>query len=100
MIFDGVVQKLYDEYFIANQENGENIEMKLAKKQRLLGSIKSLDASFSLREIDHKQVNRLISIRGIIIRCSEVIPEMSAAIFRCCNCQAEVFLELQNSRVT
>jgi DNA replication licensing factor MCM4 len=94
IIFDAVIKKLYHEYFIANQENDENVEAKLARKQRLLGSIKGLPESFSLREIDHQQINQLVSIKGIVIRCSEVIPEMNAAHFRCCNCEYEVYLIL------
>ncbi|KAL7066894.1 putative cell division control protein 54 [Cryptosporidium serpentis] len=35
------------------------------------------------REINPSDIEQLISIRGIIIRCSDVIPEMQKATFRC-----------------
>jgi len=64
-----------------------------------MSGIKGLDQSNSLREINHKNINRLISVKGIVIRCSEIYPEMLAAVFKCCNCHNELQVILENARV-
>ena len=87
-IFDEVIKNLYEKHFIANEDDPLTLDKKLFKKAKLICSIRSLDETISLREIHHKQINRLISVKGIIIRCSEINPEMIAALFRCCNCHA------------
>jgi DNA replication licensing factor MCM4 len=58
-----------------------------------------LDHSNSLREIHHKHINRLISVKGIVIRCSEIYPEMVAAVFKCCNCHNELQVILEDAKV-
>lgn len=36
-----------------------------------------------LRDLDPQHIETLIAIRGIVIRCSSIIPEMRVAVFRC-----------------
>ncbi|KAK6588449.1 DNA replication licensing factor MCM4 like AAA+ ATpase [Cryptosporidium xiaoi] len=37
----------------------------------------------NMREVNPSDIEQLISIRGIVIRCSDIIPEMQKAVFRC-----------------
>ncbi|KAJ1614565.1 DNA replication licensing factor MCM4-like AAA+ ATPase [Cryptosporidium canis] len=37
----------------------------------------------NMREVNPSDIEQLVSIRGIVIRCSDVIPEMQKAVFRC-----------------
>jgi len=39
-----------------------------------------------LRLLDPKDINHLIDVRGIVIRCSSPIPELKVAFFRCSIC--------------
>lgn len=98
-IFDETIKNLYEKYFIVNEEDKDIVQSKITKKNKLMIGIKSLDATMSLREINHKQVNRLVSLKGIVIRCSEIYPEMISALFRCCNCANEVYVVLENARI-
>jgi DNA replication licensing factor MCM4 len=52
--------------------------------------IKYLDEISYIRNLTPKDINKLICFRGIIIRCSEIYPEMKKALFRCTNCKTEV----------
>jgi len=61
---------LYYRYFIVNEEDPEILLHKNLKKNKLMITIKGLDESVSLREVSHKHVNRLLSLKGIVIRCS------------------------------
>jgi DNA replication licensing factor MCM4 len=37
----------------------------------------------TIRKLDPKHIDKLITIKGIVIRTSEVIPEMKEAVFEC-----------------
>ena len=45
--------------------------------------------------MDPSHVEKLITIKGIVIRCSDVVPEMKEANFKCVKCyyQEDKFLE-------
>jgi DNA replication licensing factor MCM4 len=60
------------------------------KKDKLMVGITDLDEETILRNLSPKQINRLISFRGIVIRCSDIHPEMKAAMFKCTICSNEV----------
>lgn len=48
----------------------------------------------------HKDIDKLITISGMVIRTSSLIPEMRAALFRCISCQNTVTSELERGRIT
>jgi DNA replicative helicase MCM subunit Mcm2 (Cdc46/Mcm family) len=50
---------------------------------------------FKIRDLSHKNIEALICIEGIILRNSELTPEMITGYFKCvnCNCIHEVDLE-------
>ncbi len=52
-----------------------------------------------MREICEKEVNRMISFRGIVVRMSDIIPEMKRACFRCAQCGDELRIALENAKV-
>lgn len=39
-----------------------------------------------IRDLDPSHIDKLISIKGIVIRNSDVIPEMKEAAFKCYKC--------------
>lgn len=43
-----------------------------------------------MRDLDPQHIETLIGMRGIVIRCSSVIPEMRTAVFRCTSRQNPV----------
>ncbi|CAH9134608.1 unnamed protein product [Cuscuta epithymum] len=46
----------------------------------------NLKASISMRNLNPTDIEKLVSIKGMIIRCSSIIPEIREAIFRCLVC--------------
>lgn len=46
-----------------------------------------LKKSHKMRELDPIDIDTLISIKGMIIRCSSVIPDLTTGYFRCINCK-------------
>lgn len=41
---------------------------------------------FKIRELDPSHIDKLITLKGIVIRNSDVVPEMKEAHFKCHKC--------------
>lgn len=39
-----------------------------------------------VRDLNPSDINHLLCVKGIVIRCSDIYPEMKAANFRCVLC--------------
>lgn len=61
--------------------------------------IKYLDELTEVKNLGPKNINRLICFRGIVIRTSEVYPEMKKALFRCTQCREEITVGLENAKI-
>ncbi|PKA59683.1 Protein PROLIFERA [Apostasia shenzhenica] len=48
--------------------------------------IYNLKSSISMRNLNPSDIEKMVSVKGMIIRCSSVIPEVKEAIFRCLIC--------------
>ncbi|KAK7404412.1 hypothetical protein VNO78_05290 [Psophocarpus tetragonolobus] len=46
----------------------------------------NLRTSTSMRNLNPSDIERMVSVKGMIIRCSSIIPEIREAIFRCLVC--------------
>ncbi|XP_020595699.1 DNA replication licensing factor MCM4 isoform X1 [Phalaenopsis equestris] len=45
-----------------------------------------LKTSISMRNLNPSDIEKMVSVKGMIIRCSSIIPEVKEAIFRCLIC--------------
>ena len=43
---------------------------------------------YKIREMDPSHIDKLVTIKGIVIRNSDVIPEMKEAVFKCEKCHS------------
>ncbi|XP_059448449.1 DNA replication licensing factor MCM4 [Corylus avellana] len=46
----------------------------------------NLKSSTSMRNLNPSDIERMVSLKGMIIRCSSIIPEIREALFRCLVC--------------
>ncbi|KAG9142508.1 hypothetical protein Leryth_017013 [Lithospermum erythrorhizon] len=46
----------------------------------------NLKSSISMRQLNPSDIEKMVSVKGMIIRCSSIIPEIREAIFRCLVC--------------
>lgn len=51
----------------------------------------SLDKPLSIREVKADSIGKLVSVRGIVTRCTEVKPMMVVATYTCDRCGAETY---------
>ncbi|XWS62740.1 hypothetical protein CRYUN_Cryun06bG0036800 [Craigia yunnanensis] len=48
--------------------------------------VHNLKSSTSMRNLNPSDIEKMVSIKGMIIRCSSIIPEIREAVFRCIFC--------------
>ncbi|KAK2750629.1 hypothetical protein FQN57_002700 [Myotisia sp. PD_48] len=58
-----------------------------------------MDASINMRDLDPEDVDKLISIKGLVIRATPVIPDMKEAFFRCDVCFHCVKVYIDRGRI-
>ncbi|GFQ01324.1 DNA replication licensing factor mcm4 [Phtheirospermum japonicum] len=55
-------------------------------EKHIQARIFNLKTSTSLRNLNPSDVEKMVSLKGMVIRCSSIIPEIREAIFRCLVC--------------
>lgn len=100
--FDQVIKDLYEKYFIEGETNEVTRANKMEKKQRLMLDIRHIaEADVTLiKNLNSSKIGHLVAIQGIVIRSSEIYPEMKTACFCCAYCDHNVEIELENARVS
>lgn len=53
----------------------------------------------SMRSLNPIDIDQLITISGMVIRTSSLIPELREGFFRCATCQYEVVVEIERGRI-
>jgi len=49
--------------------------------------------------MDPSLIDKLVSVKGIVIRVGDVVPEMNFAFFRCIKCEHEENVSLERGKV-
>ena len=52
-----------------------------------------------MRDLDPKNIDQLLSIKGMVIRCSPIIPDLKMAFFRCFVCQYDKDIMINMGRI-
>ena len=47
----------------------------------------NLLSSVNMRELNPTDIDQLVSVRGMVIRSTSIIPDLRQAFFKCSNCQ-------------
>ncbi|XP_046842980.1 DNA replication licensing factor mcm4-like [Xenia sp. Carnegie-2017] len=59
----------------------------------------NVDQTKNLRSLNPEDIDNLISINGMVVRTSNIIPEMREAFFRCYVCQSTTTSEIDRGRI-
>ncbi|CBY33694.1 unnamed protein product [Oikopleura dioica] len=59
----------------------------------------NVDRTKSLRSLDPNDIDQLVTIRGMVIRATSLVPEMSLAFFKCAVCNNEEEIEIVKGRI-
>lgn len=91
--FDHILNDIYKENILEGEDEKDSFE------NSILTRVTNLKHKARLRDLGPTDINHLISIQGIIIRTSDIYPEMKDAFFRCCNCKYNVQAKIDRGRV-
>ena len=59
----------------------------------------NLRSSHRMRDLDPSHIDQLLSLRGMVIRCSPIIPDLKLAFFRCCVCHHQTEVMINQGRI-
>jgi DNA replication licensing factor MCM4 len=59
----------------------------------------NLDSTINLRSLDPSSMDRLISVKGLVIRTTPVIPDMKEAFFKCSVCNHTVLVTIDRGKI-
>ena len=98
-LMDAVASQVYQD--IIKEKNSSQIttNLMLLHKQIQVRII-NLQKENRIRDLNSSDIDRLISISGIVIRTSEIIPEMQEAYFKCTVCGKDEKSQLIRSVIT
>lgn len=54
---------------------------------------------YRIRDLDPSNIDKLVTIKGIVIRNSDIIPEMKEACFKCFKCGLTVNASIIRGRI-
>lgn len=58
-----------------------------------------LDTTINMRELDPADIDKLVSVKGLVIRTTPVIPDMKEAFFKCTACQNSLFVAIDRGKI-
>eukprot|EP00123_Amoebidium_parasiticum_P018235 comp24139_c1_seq1/m.43894 comp24139_c1_seq1/g.43894 ORF comp24139_c1_seq1/g.43894 comp24139_c1_seq1/m.43894 type:complete len:824 (-) comp24139_c1_seq1:761-3232(-) len=59
----------------------------------------NLKKDVAMRDLNPDDVDKLVAVRGMVIRCTPIVPDMNVAFFRCMMCKATVEVNLKRGRI-
>ncbi|KAJ2899549.1 uncharacterized protein MKZ38_002982 [Zalerion maritima] len=68
-------------------------------EMQYLTRIFGLDQTVNLRDLNPSDMDHLVAIKGLVIRTTPVIPDMSAAFFKCAICNHSGMVEIDRGRI-
>ncbi|OAP54732.1 hypothetical protein AYL99_11180 [Fonsecaea erecta] len=58
-----------------------------------------LDKTINMRELDPADIDKLIAVKGLVIRTTPVIPDMKEAFFKCTVCQHTLYVSIDRGKI-
>eukprot|EP00126_Sphaerothecum_destruens_P009742 Sdes_comp20576_c0_seq1m15477 len=59
----------------------------------------NLNLTTNMRDLNPEDIDKLICIKGMVIRCSNLIPELKSAMFECSLCNYNTVAEIDRGRI-
>ncbi|KAK0527182.1 MCM DNA helicase complex subunit [Tilletia horrida] len=53
----------------------------------------------NMRDLNPSDIDKLVTVRGLVIRCTPVVPDMKQAFFRCLVCNHSLTVEIDRGRI-
>lgn len=86
-IIDAVVQDLLQKHI------GTDDDIDVTVRTYNLSDIKPM------RSLDPHDIDKLITLKGMIIRCSPIIPTLQVAYYECMNCKSGLEMQIMRGNI-
>jgi DNA replication licensing factor MCM4 len=70
-----------------------------ATSKRIIVRTFNLKESTDMRSLDPSNIDQMICLRGMVIRCGDLIPDLKVAFFRCVVCGHEVEVQIDRGKI-
>ncbi|KAK6544129.1 DNA replication licensing factor, mcm4 component [Orbilia ellipsospora] len=73
----------------------------LAEFEKLMYRVRpfNLEKTANMRELNPNDIDKIVSIKGLVIRTTPVIPDMKTAFFRCDVCNQDIKVEIERGKI-
>jgi len=103
-IFDLVALQVFKEYVTNARDDGfgggSDMQNEMQNEQIIQVRPYNLKDVFQIRDLDPSHIDKLITLKGIVIRTSSAIPEMKEACYRCTKCMKEEYKYVERGKIT
>ena len=82
-LFDVVANKIYEDQVLPDEEKA-NFQMLPSLEVRPFNLVEK----HAMRNLNPSDIDRMVAVKGMVTRCSAVIPELKGAFFKCLTCGA------------
>ncbi|KAI9145364.1 MCM2/3/5 family-domain-containing protein [Paraphysoderma sedebokerense] len=94
-IMDHVATELFHSVAFSEDERDEGITADLAIKVRCYNLVQTCN----LRELNPSDIDQLVTVKGLLIRASPIVPDLKTAFFRCNVCDRTEEVEIDRGRI-
>lgn len=91
-LMDNIVNELYDQIYIQDDPNMTN-------RRKLQVRVYGVDVIQRMRDLDPKNLDQLLCIKGMVVRVTPIVPDLKQAFFRCFICNATTDVIIDNGRI-
>lgn len=88
-IFDVVLSEIYVESYPDDSDPSVNVQVRTYNMATVT----------CMRNLNPSDMDKLVSIKGMIIRTSNIIPDIQRAFFQCLNCNTAEEVDIMNGRI-
>ena len=94
---------------VDNQETANGMAAALAALPNLVEDTQNkiyrvrpfgLDNTINLRDLNPGDMDKLVSVKGLVIRATPIIPDMKAAFFKCSACNKVIQVDIDRGKIT
>ncbi|EMR08307.1 hypothetical protein PNEG_03150 [Pneumocystis murina B123] len=97
-----IMDQTIKEYMLDMLIDGRANETEISKVENNIYKVRpfGLSKTINIRDLNPNDIDKLVSIKGLVIRVSTIIPDMKQAFFRCDVCYHTVTVEIDRGRIS
>ncbi|KTW32532.1 MCM DNA helicase complex subunit MCM4 [Pneumocystis jirovecii RU7] len=97
-----IMDQTVKEYILDTLIDDHATETEISKVENNIYKVRpfGLSKTINIRDLNPNDIDKLVSIKGLVIRATPIIPDMKQAFFRCDVCHHTVIVEIDRGRIS